>query len=103
MLFGFITAAMMAIRGEITIGNYLTYVGLVVWLIWPIRNLGRLIIQTSTGMVSYGRLMEIVKEAREPLSEGRLQPTRPVSGDIQFRNVSFIYSDGKAEVLKDIS
>ncbi len=103
MLFGFVTAALMVIHGEITIGNYLTYVGLVVWLIWPIRNLGRMIIQTSTGMVSYGRLMAIVGEAREPLTEGRLQPTRPVRGDIEFRNVSFMYSDGKAEVLKDVS
>ena len=103
MLFGFLTAAMMAIRGEITIGNYLTYVGLVVWLIWPIRNLGRMIIQTSTGMVSYGRLMDIVKEAREPLTEGRLQPTKPAQGDIVFDDVSFMYSDGKAEVLKNIS
>ena len=103
MLFGFMTAAMMAIRGEITIGNYLTYVGLVVWLIWPIRNLGRMIIQTSTGMVSYGRLMAIVKEAREPLNEGRLQPSSPVRGDIVFDHVSFMYSDGKTEVLTDIS
>ena len=103
MLYGFVVAALMAIHGEITIGNYLTYVGLVVWLIWPIRNLGRMIVQTSTGMVSYGRLMEIVKEAREPLHEGRLQPTKPVQGDIVFDNVSFVYSDGKDDVLKDIS
>ncbi len=103
MLYGFITAALMAIHGEITIGNYLTYVGLVVWLIWPIRNLGRMIVQTSTGMVSYGRLMEIVKEAREPLHDGKLQPAGPVKGDIVFENVSFIYSDGKDDVLKDIS
>jgi len=103
MLYGFVTAALMAIHGEITIGNYLTYVGLVVWLIWPIRNLGRMIVQTSTGMVSYGRLMEIVKEAREPLREGKLQPTRPARGDIVFKDVSFIYSDGKDDVLKDIS
>jgi ATP-binding cassette subfamily B protein len=62
-----------------------------------------MITQTSTGMVSYGRLMAIVGEAREPLTEGRLHPTRPVQGDIKFDNVSFMYSDGKAEVLKDIS
>ncbi len=103
MLFGFLTAAMMAIRGEITVGNYLTYVGLVVWLIWPIRNLGRMIVQTSTGMVSYGRLMEIVKEAREPLTEGRLHPTQPARGDIVFDNVSFMYADGTDAVLHDIS
>lgn len=102
-LFGFIFAAFMAIRGEITVGNYLTYVGLVVWLIWPIRNLGRLIVQTSTGMVSYGRLMEIVKQAREPLTEGRIHPTEPVKGDIVFDDVSFVYQDGGSEVLKNIS
>ncbi len=103
MLFGFVFAAMMAIRGEITVGDYLAYVGLVVWLIWPIRNLGRMIVQTSTGMVSYSRLMEIVKQAREPLTEGRVQPNGPVRGDIVFENVSFIYSDGRNEVLKNIS
>ena len=58
MLFGFVYGAIMAISGEITIGTYIAYVGLVVWLIWPIRNLGRIIVSTSTGMVSYGRLME---------------------------------------------
>ncbi len=103
MLFGFVFASMMAIRGEITVGTYIAYVGLVVWLIWPIRNLGRMIVQTSTGMVSYGRLMEIVKQAREPLTDGLIQPIGPVRGDIVFENVSFMYEDGEAEVLKNIS
>ena len=53
--------------GEISIGTYIAYMGLVVWLIWPIRNLGRIIVSTSTGMVSYARLMEVVKQQREPL------------------------------------
>ena len=103
MLAGFIFAAMMAIRGEISVGTYLAYVGLVVWLIWPIRNLGRLIVQTSTGLVSYSRLMEIVKHEREPLSDGRVQPDSPVRGEIVFENVSFMYSDGEHDVLKNVS
>ncbi len=102
-LFGFLFAATMAIRGEITLGNYLTYVGLVVWLIWPIRNLGRMIVQASTGMVSYGRLMEIVRQVREPLTEGSIPGPGPLRGDIAFENVSFMYQDGSAEVLKNIS
>jgi len=103
MLFGFIFAANMAIRGEITVGMYIAYVGLVVWLIWPIRNLGRIIVSASTGLVSYGRLMDVVKQAREPLHDGTYQPTGPVKGDIVFENVSFMYSDGKSDALKDIS
>jgi ATP-binding cassette subfamily B protein len=103
MLFGFVYAARMAINGEITVGMYIAYVGLVVWLIWPIRNLGRIIVSASTGMVSYGRLMEIVKQAREPLFDGKYQPAGPVRGEIVFEDVSFMYSDGTSNALKNIS
>ncbi|MDD2922551.1 MAG: ABC transporter ATP-binding protein, partial [Anaerolineales bacterium] len=103
MLFGFVYAAYMAIHGEITVGDYMAYIGLLLWLIFPIRNLGRLIVQTSTGMVSYARLMEITKQTREDLTSGKVQPTEPARGEIEFKNVSFIYSDGKQEVIKDIS
>ena len=103
MLFGFIYAATMAINGEITVGEYIAYAGLVVWLIWPIRNLGRIIVNASSGMVSYGRLMEVVSKAREPLFDGKVQPEAPVKGELVFEDVSFTYSDGKEEVLKNVS
>ena len=103
MLFGFIYAATMAINGEITVGEYIAYAGLVVWLIWPIRNLGRIIVNASSGMVSYGRLMEVVSKAREPLFDGKVQPEAPVKGELVFEDVSFMYSDGKEEVLKNVS
>ncbi len=103
MLGGFVFAGLMVIDGEITVGTYLAYVGLVVWLIWPIRNLGRLIVQTSTGMVSYGRLLEIMKQEREDLLGGKVQPTSPVKGEVTFENVSFQYSDGETDVLKNVS
>jgi ATP-binding cassette, subfamily B, bacterial len=103
MLFGFVYGANMAIRGEISLGTYIAYIGLVVWLIWPIRNLGRIIVQTSTGMVSYARLMEVVKQQREPLFDGKHQPAGPARGDLLFEDVSFMYSDGKSDVLKNVS
>jgi ATP-binding cassette subfamily B protein len=103
MLFGFVYAALMAINGEITVGTYIAYVGLVVWLIWPIRNLGRIIVNASSGVVSYGRLMDVVKKDREPLLEGRVLPEGPAQGDIVFDDVSFVYSDGESRVLKNIS
>ncbi|MCX6058787.1 MAG: ABC transporter ATP-binding protein [Chloroflexi bacterium] len=103
MLFGFIYGANMTIRGEISLGTYIAYIGLVVWLIWPIRNLGRIIVSTSTGMVSYSRLMEVVKQQREPLFDGKHQHEGAARGDLLFENVSFMYSDGKSDVLKNVS
>jgi ATP-binding cassette subfamily B protein len=103
MLAGFIYAGVLVIHGELTLGTYPAYVGLVVWLIWPMRNLGRIIVNTSTGLVSYERLMEIVKQEREPLLAGSVKTNGPVRGELVFDKVSFQYSDGNTDVLKGIS
>jgi ABC-type multidrug transport system, ATPase and permease components len=103
MLGGFLYAALMTIHGDLSVGTYLAYVGLVVWLIWPIRNLGRLIVQASTGLVSYGRLVEILREVPEPLESGDVRPSTPPQGDILFDHVSFTYEDDSVPVLEDIS
>ena len=102
MLLGFLYAATLAINGTITVGTYLAYVGLVGWLIWPIRNLGRLIVQASTGMVSYGRVMTIVKESREPLAEGAYVPSTSLRGEIIFSEVNFEYETGEL-ILRDVT
>jgi ATP-binding cassette subfamily B protein len=67
------------------------------------RNLGRLIVNTSTGLVSYDRLMEIVKQEREPLTDGSVQPVDPIKGQIIFDHVSFQYEDGGSEAIKDVT
>lgn len=102
MLGGLMYAALLTINSEITIGTYLAYAGLAVWLIWPIRNLGRLIVQASTGMVSYDRVMEIIRQDRENLTTGMLPPDGQTRGELSFENISFEYEDG-VKVLNDIS
>jgi ATP-binding cassette, subfamily B, bacterial len=102
MLGGFTTGAILAINGTITPGTYLAYAGLVIWLIFPMRMLGRLIVQTSTGLVSYERLMEVVRQAREPLDEGDYRPEGDVAGALHFDHVGFEY-EAEQPVLKDIT
>jgi ATP-binding cassette subfamily B protein len=102
MLAGYLIGALMAISGDISVGTYIAYTGLVVWIIWPMRNLGRLIVQTSTGLVSYDRVCQILKEEREPLEEGEVHPESPVKGRLDFQNVSFEYEPGE-KTLEDIS
>jgi ATP-binding cassette subfamily B protein len=102
MLAGFFIGALMAINGTITVGTYLAYAGMVVWIIWPMRNLGRLIVHTSTGLVSFGRVAQIMREERESLTEGWHSPNGDLQGKIAFRKVSFGYQ-ADSPVLKDIS
>lgn len=102
MLAGFFLGARMAIDGIITPGEYLTYAGLVVLIIWPIRNLGRLITQMSTGLVSFDRVRDIIREDREPLDAGTYIPEDGLRGAVQFKNLHFAY-DKETPVLHDIS
>ena len=97
-----IMAAFMAIDGVITLGNYMSFTGLLGWLIWPIRNLGRLIVDTSRALVSLNRVTEILRVAEEPLFEGSLMPAEGVQGNIRFEHVSFAYEQDRP-VLEDIS
>ncbi len=101
MLLGYFVASMMALNNVITIGDYLAYSGLLVWIIWPMRNLGRLIVQLSTGLVSFGRVMDVVSQEREPLNDGIVQPDAPATGHVAFDDVAFAYAEDKP-VLNDI-
>ncbi|MBM4430315.1 MAG: ABC transporter ATP-binding protein, partial [Chloroflexi bacterium] len=94
MLVGVSAGALVTISGEISVGTYVAYAGLLIWVIWPIRNLGRFIVQMSSGLVSYQRVAKVIAEPREPLDEGDYQPSDDVRGEIVFDNVSFVYPSG---------
>jgi ATP-binding cassette subfamily B protein len=102
MLTSFFVGAIMALNGEISVGTYLAFSSMVTLIIWPIRGFGRLIVQTSTGMVSYNRVAELLKQDREPLTEGDYQPEGDVEGEIIFEHVYFAYEENNP-ILEDIN
>lgn len=101
IILGTLVAGIMAINGEITVGSFLTYTNLILWIIYPLRNLGRLIVQTSTAFVSFDRIMKVVKEQQEPLTKGITLP-QPLEGQVTFEHVSFAYEEGN-QALENIS
>jgi ATP-binding cassette subfamily B protein len=104
MLLGYGVAATMAINGDITVGTYTAYAGLVLWIIWPLRNLGRLIVQMSESFVSIGRISEVIKEDQEPMTAGRVTRKKRAAGHLRFDRVEFTYpGDATKPVLHDIT
>lgn len=103
MIFGFTLAAIMAINGEITVGTYLAYAGLMIWIIWPLRNLGRLIVQMSESLVSFTRISDVIKHDREPVVEGTVEPVGTIRGELAFDRVEFSYEGSDKAALHDIS
>jgi len=91
--------ATMALRGEITIGTYMAAMGMVMWIIWPMRNMGRLIVNVSTGLVSYQRVAEMIREDREDVVSGSVPMDTPIRGAVEFKDVTFAYEP--QSVLKE--
>ena len=102
MIAGLGLGALMAIDGAISIGSYLAFTGLIVWIIWPLRGLGRMIVQMSSGLVSFGRVREVLKVEKEPLDEGIRIDVDGLIGELEFEKIGFRY-DEQAQVLQDIT
>ena len=89
-----------ALRGELTIGNVWTFVSYISMLIWPIRQLGRILSDLGKSIVSMKRLYEILDAEPEQDTPGAVDAD--LYGDIEFRHVSFRYDEDNP-VLKDVS
>jgi len=102
IVFGYFVGATMVINGTITLGGFLAYAGMVWNMVEPMRQVGRLIVQTSTSLVSYDRVMEIIKQDQEVLREGQQPPKTDIHGEVVFTDVNFEY-DPDMPVLHDIN
>ncbi|MBN1937711.1 MAG: ABC transporter ATP-binding protein [Anaerolineae bacterium] len=97
MLLVMVVGALMAIDGQITVGTYMAVNGLVIWIIWPMRNLGRMIVQVSTGLVSYRRVADVIAEEREDIVSGVVPPEARIEGRVEFEHLDFSYLPAPAE------
>lgn len=89
-----------AIQGEITIGTMTIFTSYVGMLLFPIRQLGRILSDMGKSLVSTGRIRDILDTPVEPDEPDAKKPG--LKGDIVFDHVSFSYEDGR-EILKDVS
>lgn len=90
----------LAVKGQITLGTlvvFLTYEGM---LLWPVRQLGRILSDMGKMTVSLGRITNILEIEEEQELGAAIRPA--IKGKISFENVSFEY-DKDIEILKNIS
>ena len=88
-----------AASGEITLGIMLAFSSYVGMLLWPVRQLGRVLTDMGKAMVSLDRINAILSEAKE--EDGRIKD-QIEKGNISFQNVDFSYEKGKP-ILQNVS
>ena len=89
-----------ASQGLISLGTVVVFLSYTQMLIWPIREMGRILTDMGKALVSLGRIQEILQE---PFDTGEAGTVRPdIRGHLEFRNVTFGYNSGKP-VLQNVS
>ena len=89
-----------ALRSEISTGDVIIFVSYISMLIWPIRQLGRILSDLGKSAVSLKRLYEILDAPPEQDTPGASDAN--LYADIEFRHVAFQYDDDHP-ILKDVS
>lgn len=100
MLLVLVFGVVFCLRGSMTSGEYIAFVSYNSMLMWPIRQLGRMISDMSKAGVAIDRIGYIMNSETERDREGAVEAD--VSGDIAFEHVSFAY-DGCPQMLHDIN
>jgi ATP-binding cassette subfamily B protein len=94
-----VVGAFLAVSGSITLGQFIVFLSYTTTMMWPVRQLGRIISDMSKTKVSFRRLKEILDAPVEGPEPGAKRP--PLDRDIVFDHVRFSY-DGQP-VLDDLS
>ncbi|MCL1995966.1 MAG: ABC transporter ATP-binding protein/permease [Defluviitaleaceae bacterium] len=88
-----------AIQGEITVGTLIIFTMYANNLIWPVRNMGRILADMGRMGVSLDRIENILDEPQETDTPGAISPS--LKEDITFSGVHFSYEDNK-KILNDL-
>lgn len=92
--------AFFCVNGNLLEGEYIAFISYNAMLVWPIRQLGRMISEMSKAGVSIDRVFYIMNS---PIEQDDADATEaPMDGDICFEHVSFSYENAP-QLLHDVS
>jgi len=89
-----------AIQGTITVGTLVVFISYVGMLLFPVRQLGRILSDAGKTKVSMKRIREILNNPMEEPESDALRPS--LSGDIVFDDVVFSYDESRT-ILNHLS
>jgi len=92
--------ALFCVNGHLTPGEYIAFISYNAILVWPIRQLGRMISEMSKAGVSLDRVAYILDAPVEEDDPDAVDA--PMDGDICFEHVNFAYENAP-QILHDIT
>ena len=104
-----ITVFVIISGGLFITGNVIEIADLITFLLYisnftePVKKLINFTEQFQNGVSGYERFLEILEIEPDIMDAKNAKDLRNVKGEIEFRDVSFSYEEGKEEILKNIN
>jgi ATP-binding cassette, subfamily B, bacterial len=95
-----IFGALAIIDGSITVGTLFAFLTYVYMVLWPVRQLGRVLTDSGKAVVALGRINQVLTEPEESHEDDR--PHQRADGEIRIENLTFGY-DPARPVISNLS
>ena len=91
------------ISDELNINNFFSFLAAMMLAYQPVRSLATLNIGINQGLASAKRILPIVDNKNNIADHKDNSEIQLISGDINFKDVNFAYTNNEAQVLKSIN
>ena len=94
---------LLAVPGELTVGQFTQFNMYLFRLIWPLIAIGYVVNLYQRGTASWKR-MQAIRRVKPAIADGpKVKEQPPIRGRIEFRDLTFRYQENGPVVLKDIN
>ena len=84
-------------------GMLMEFIGYFNSIIWPMMAITEMIDMSSRGKASLNRVSELLDTKQDVADKPTAEPIDGVQGQIEFKNLTFVYPDGDYNALTDVS
>ena len=84
-------------------GMLMEFIGYFNSIIWPMMAITEMIDMSSRGKASLNRVSELLDTKQDVCDKPTAEPIDAVQGQIQFKNLTFVYPDADYNALTDVS
>jgi ATP-binding cassette subfamily B protein len=88
--------------GQMSIGDITAFIGYVTFMLWPVQEMARVFAQMQQSVASGERVFSLLDAVPDVQDASDAAEVANIRGDIEFRNVSFYYEEGK-RVLRNFN
>ncbi|MDZ4724375.1 MAG: ABC transporter ATP-binding protein [candidate division Zixibacteria bacterium] len=98
-----IAGGWMVIKSSLSLGNLSAFIYYVVWLVFPMFDIGQFLVKSRQSAVSIDRLVELEDVPAMVKESGTLSANGYVKGNLSLKNVSFGFATSERKIVQNVS